>query len=262
MFSAAGFTHAIVRKPGPNFADGITTAGLGKPDYALVCEQHAAYVATLQQLGLTIVELEPLSNHPDAHFVEDTAVIVPEVAVIANMGAPARQGEEEAMAPVLAEHRPVAQIEWPGTFDGGDVLVVEKHCMIGISERTNEAGARQLGETLAKHGYRWDAIPVGAGLHFKSSVNFAGKNIEGKNTLLIDKGFADHPAFAAYDKLLIDPDEAYAANTLWINNHLLMPVGFPKTKQKLATLGLPIIELETSELHKMDGGLTCLSLRF
>ncbi len=257
MFSTAGFTHAIVRKAGPNFADGITTADLGRPDYVLVLAQHAAYVATLQRLGLAVVELDPLPDHPDAHFVEDTAVIVPEVAVVANMGAPARQGEEQAMAPLLAQYRQLAAIELPGTFDGGDVLVVEKHCMIGISERTNKSGAQQLGETLAKYGYRWDAIPVGAGLHFKSSVNYVGKN-----TLLIDEAFVEYPAFAGYAKLVIEPDELYAANTLWINHHLLTPAGFPKTKAQLATLGLPIIELETSELRKMDGGLTCLSLRF
>ncbi|HRW10575.1 MAG TPA: arginine deiminase family protein [Caldilineaceae bacterium] len=257
MFSAAGFTHAITRKPSPHFADGITTADLGTPDYATVCNQHTAYVVTLQRLGITVVELEPLPSHPDAHFVEDTAVIVPEVAVIARMGAAARQGEETAMAPVLAAYRPLVHIDLPGTFDGGDVLIVEKHCMIGLSERTNENGAWQLGEALARYGYRWDAIPVGAGLHFKSSVNYVGKN-----TLLIDAAFVDHPAFVGYDKLVIDPDEVYAANTLWINDYLLMPAGFPKTKQKLFTLGLPIIELETSELRKMDGGLTCLSLRF
>lgn len=257
MFCAAGFTHAIVRKPGPNFAEGLTTVDLGTPDYATVRNQHATYVATLQQLGVTVIELDPLPDHPDAHFVEDTAVIVPEVAVIARMGALARQGEEQAMAPVLAHYRPLVPIEPPGTFDGGDVLIVEKHCMIGISERTNEDGARQLGEALARYGYRWDAIPVGAGLHFKSSVNYMGKN-----TLLLDAAFVDHPAFARYDRLIIDPEEVYAANTLWINGHLLMPKGFPTTKQTLAMLGLPIIELETSELRKMDGGLTCLSLRF
>lgn len=257
MFSAAGFTHAIVRKPGPNFAEGITTADLGQPDYELVLAQHAAYVAMLQELGLTVVVLEPLPDHPDAHFVEDTAVIVQEVAVIANMGAPARQGEEQAMASVLQEYRELVHIELPGTFDGGDVLVVEQHCMIGLSDRTNEPGARQLGEALARYGYRWDAIPVGAGLHFKSSVNYVGKN-----TLLIDQTFVDHPAFAGYEKLVIDADETYAANTLWLNDHLLMPAGFPKTRAKLSALGLPVIELETSELRKMDGGLTCLSLRF
>jgi len=137
------------------------------------------------------------------------------------------------------------------------VLVVEKHCMIGLSERTNEMGARQLGQTLAQYGYRWDAIPVGAGLHFKSSVNYIGKN-----TLLIDESFVKHPAFGQYDKIVLDRDEVYAANTLLINDHLLMPAGFPKTREKLLALGFPIIELGTSEMRKMDGGLTCLSLRF
>ena len=257
MFSPAGFTHAIVRAPGPNFAAGITTVDLGQPQYELVLAQHAAYVTTLQQLGLTVIALPALSNHPDAYFVEDTAVITAEVAVIANMGAAARQGEEQAMAPILAQYRKLAHIELPGTFDGGDVLVVNQHCLIGLSERTNEWGARQLGETLAPYGFRWDAIPVGAGLHFKSSVNYVGNN-----TLLIDEAFVEHPAFAGYEKIVIDADEVYAANTLFINKHLLMPAGFPKTKQKLTALGYPIIELETSELRKMDGGLTCLSLRF
>ena len=257
MFSPAGFTHAIVRAPGPNFAAGITTVDLGQPQYELVLAQHAAYVTTLQQLGLMVIALPALPNHPDAYFVEDTAVITTEVAVIANMGAKARQGEEQAMVPVLAQYRKLAHIELPGTFDGGDVLVVNNHCLIGLSERTNECGARQLGETLTQYGFRWDAILVGAGLHFKSSVNYVGNN-----TLLIDQAFVDHPAFACYDKIVIDRDEVYAANTLFINDHLLMPAGFPKTKQKLASLGYPIIELETSELRKMDGGLTCLSLRF
>lgn len=175
----------------------------------------------------------------------------PEVAVIANMGVPARQGEAQAMAPVLAQYRRLTHIDLPGTFDGGDVLVVNNHCMIGLSERTNECGARQLGETLAAYGYRWAAIPVGAGLHFKSSVNYVGNN-----TLLIDRAFVDHPAFAGYEKIVIDADEVYAANTLLINDHLLTPAGFPKTKQKLTALGYPIIELETSEMRKMDGGLS------
>ncbi len=257
MFSPAGFTHAIVRTPGPNFAAGITTVDLGAPRYDRLLPQHAAYVATLKALGLTVTELAPLPDHPDAYFVEDTAVITPEVAVIANMGAPARQGEEQAMAPVLAQYRELAYIALPGTFDGGDVLVVGNHCMIGLSARTNVAGAQQLGETLARYGYRWDAIPVGAGLHFKSSVNYVGRN-----TLLIDTAFVEHPAFTGYAKLIIDADEVYAANTLFVNDHLLTPAGFPKTKQKLSALGYPIIELETSEMRKMDGGLTCLSLRF
>ena len=257
MFSPAGFTHAIVRAPGPNFAAGITTVDLGQPQYELVLAQHAAYVTTLQQLGLTVITLPALPNHPDAYFVEDTAVITGEVAVIANMGARARQGEEQAMAPILAQYRRLAHIDLPGTFDGGDVLVVNHHCLIGLSERTNASGARQLGETLAAYGFRWDAIPVGAGLHFKSSVNYVGNN-----TLLIDRAFVDHPAFAGYEKIVIDADEVYAANTLFINDHLLMPAGFPKTKQKLTALGYPSIELETTELRKMDGGLTCLSLRF
>ncbi|MBX3015992.1 MAG: hypothetical protein KF832_31010, partial [Caldilineaceae bacterium] len=216
------FTHAIVRMPGPNFGDGLTTADLGTPHYALVLAQHAAYVAALRTLGLTVIELPALADYPDAYFVEDTAVITPEVAVLARPGASARQGEAQAMAPVLAQYRTVLPVDWPGTLDGGDVLVVDKHCLIGLSERTNEAGARQLGEHLAPYGYRWDMIPVAAGLHFKSSVNYVGRH-----TLLITADFAEHPALAGYDKLIIDPGECYAANTLLMNDQLLTPAGFP-----------------------------------
>ncbi len=257
MFSAAGFAHALVRKPGPNVRAGLTTAALGEPDDALVLDQHAAYVATLRALGVEPLELDPLPTYPDAHFVEDTAVITPELAIITHMGAAARRGEEETVATALAHHRPLVYIEPPGTVDGGDVLVVESHCMIGLSERTNAAGAAQLVAHLTPHGYRCETIPLGAGLHLKSSVNYVGIN-----TLLLQKEIAAHPAFAPYNKLLIAPDEAYAANTLFFNDSLLMPAGFAKTEQQLATLGFPLFVLETSELQKMDGGLTCLSLRW
>jgi dimethylargininase len=135
--------------------------------------------------------------------------------------------------------------------------MIDNHFLIGISERTNQEGAEQMGHILDGQGKTHSTIPVGAGLHFKSSVNYAGNN-----TVIVTPDFAEHEALKAYEKVILDQNESYAANTLWINDHLLVPKGFPNTKTKLEALGLPIIELDVSEMQKMDGGLTCLSIRF
>lgn len=251
------FTQAITRKPGPNFGHGITTSDLGAADYAIMQAQHAAYVAALQSAGPEVIELDALPAYPDAHFVEDVAVVTPDVAVIARPGAPSRRGEEAAMEPVLAQYCPIARIEAPGTLDGGDVLMVGSHFFIGVSERTNQAGAEQLGRILEQYGNTWTAVPVAAGLHFKSDVNYVGRN-----TLLVTEAFAGRPELAGYEQIVVDPDEGYAANVLLVNGRLIIPQGFPKTKQKLAAWGADLIELDVSEACKMDGGLTCMSLRF
>jgi dimethylargininase len=251
------FGYALTRKPGRNVFRGLTTANLGPPNYAIIIKQHASYVEALKTIGVTVIELDPQPDYPDAHFVEDTAVVMPEVAVIARPGAAARQGEEESIADVLREYREIEFIQNPGTLDGGDVLMIDNHFFIGISERTNPEGAEQLGGILEKFGKTWAFIKVGAGLHFKSSVNYVGKN-----SILVTRDFANHEALNGYDKIAVDREEEYSANTLWINDHLLMPKGFPKTRIKLKSLGLPIIELDVSEMQKMDGGLTCLSIRF
>ncbi len=251
------FRNAIARKPGPDFADGLTTSDLGRPDFARMVAQHTAYLDVLRELGLEVEVLDALPGHPDAYFVEDVAVVTPDVAVITRPGAEARRGEEESMIPVLARHRPTVRIEAPGTLDGGDVLMVGRHFFIGISERTNLAGARGLGEALARHGCTWAPVEVGAGLHLKSSVNALGED-----TLLLSGAFMDRPEFAGYRRIQVTDAETYAGNTLWINGHLLMPSGYPDTLAKVERLGLPIHLLDTSEARKMDGGLTCMSLRF
>lgn len=252
------FTHAIVRVPCENFAAGLTTSThLGAPDYDLMLRQHDAYVDALRGAGLTVITLPPENDFPDAHFVEDTAVVVPEVAVITNPGAPARRGEERTVAPTLGRYKRLARIEGPGTLDGGDVLLVDRHFFVGLSERTNEEGARQFAEVMGAYGYTVDAVPVGRGLHFKSGVNHVGGR-----TLLVTPGFADLPALAGYEALVTPEGEDYAANTLYVNGTLLTPAGFPGVRRLLDGLGLPVVELDMSETRKMDGGLTCLSLRF
>ena len=251
------FKYAITRIPAHTFARGMTTANMGKPSYRDVMRQHRAYTEALQSIGLEVIELDPLPEYPDAHFVEDTAVVTPEMAIITNPGALSRQGEEKTIAKTLASFRPVKQIQSPGTVDGGDVLMIDKHFLVGISERTNQKGFDQMARILQDRGNTLTDIPVSAGLHFKSSVNYVGKN-----TLIITRDFAEHRALEPYDRIVLDQEESYAANTLWVNDHLLVPDGFPKTRAKLETLDMPIIELDVSEMQKMDGGLTCLSIRF
>ncbi len=251
------YKAAITRIPCEAIRQGLTTASLGIPDYRKTLQQHLDYIATLRQIGLNVEVLEPESNFPDAHFVEDTAIIFPELAVISRPGALARRGEIASIEPVLARQKSIQWIQSPGTLDGGDVLTIDQQVFVGLTERTNQAGFDQFQAILEPLGYICQAITVAAGLHLKSSVNYVGGN-----TILLTENFADHPEWNQFNRIIIDSGEEYAANTLWVNDHLLIPAGFPNTYNRIRTLRLQIIELEMSELQKMDGGLTCLSLRF
>ena len=168
------FKTAIIRKPTENFARGLTTSNLGSPEYDLISQQHSAYVDALRSIGLEVIELVEAPDYPDAHFVEDTAVILPEVNVITRPGADSRRGEATLMASVIEAYGATTRIVDPGTLDGGDVLVVGRDVFIGISERTNAEGAGQLGEIVEPHGYNWHCVSVGEGLHLKSDVNAVG----------------------------------------------------------------------------------------
>ena len=251
------FTHALMRLPSANFADGLTTANEGTPSFELALAQHAAYARALHEAGLAVTMLEALPAFPDACFVEDVAVITPEVAVITRPGAAARLGEEAFIEPALARVRKISRIVAPGTLDGGDVLVVGQRVLVGLSERTNAEGVGQLREILEPFGYEVVGIPVAAGLHFKSSVNQVAGDV-----LLVTREFASHPALGQYELLIVPAGDEYSANVLSVNNHLLIPAGYPRTRALLEPLGKLIIEIDVSEFRKMDGGLTCLSLRF
>ncbi|MFO7620208.1 MAG: arginine deiminase family protein [Bacteroidales bacterium] len=249
------YTRAIVRRPGRNFANGITTSNLGQPDLNKALEQHAAYCDALIKCGVELTVLDADDRYPDGCFVEDTAVVNGSVKVISRPGAESRRGEEEEIARVLAGFGTTEQITAPGTLEGGDVLRAENHYYIGISERTNREGASQLSAILAKHGFTSSVIRVEAGLHLKSDIAYLG-NGDFISTPVFSK--IAHPA----NTIILDEDEYYSANCLRVNDYLLIPKGFPKSKMKIAELGYNIIELEMSEFRKMDGGLTCLSLLF
>ena len=257
MNRSDAFRTAIIRTPGPDCGKGLTTAGLGPPDYPLLLAQHREYARILAEAGLEIVRLPPVPGFPDAYFVEDPAVVTPEVAVIARPGAASRRGEEESLASELARFKPLARIEAPGTLEGGDVLEGGGHWFIGISERTNEEGARQLGRILDAQGYSWTPVSVPAGLHLKSSVNDLGDG-----WLILTPALESNAAFGGFRRIVLEAEESYAANILRVNGRIILAAGFPAVRRQLGLLGLPLLELDVSEVRKMDGGLTCLSLRF
>ncbi len=251
------FTKAIVRKPAETFANGITTANLGKPDYNLTLKQHEAYCKALIKCGLELIVLDADPNFPDSCFVEDTAVVTKNFGIIARPGDQRRLGEEVEIKKVLKPLLKLHYIKEPGKLDGGDIMQADEKFYIGLSNRTNLSGSKQLKEVLSAYNYDVFSVPVCNLLHFKTGVNYLGEN-----NLLVHTEFCSKDDFMSYNRIIVDNDEEYAANSLRINDYVLTPKGFPKTKASIEKLGYQIIELEMSEFQKMDGGLSCLSLRF
>jgi len=162
-----------------------------------------------------------------------------------------------SVAAAISSYRELVAIEPPGTLEGGDVLQVEDHFYVGISQRTNRAGAEQFGQIVSQHGFGWTALALPKGLHLKTDVTYLGDGV-----ILSTPAWACHSALANYRRLVVPEDEAYAANALRINGALVLAQGFPRTHELVAGLGLPMIALDVSEPRKMDGGLSCMSLRF
>lgn len=252
------FKNAIVRTPCPEMIQGLTSASLGKPDYDLALSQHAKYVEALQSCGLEVKVLEADSLFPDSTFVEDVALCTHACAIVTNPGAPSRKGEKLEMEAVLHDfYDRVESITSPGTLDAGDVMMVGNRFYIGISDRSNEAGADQLIRILEKYGMTGSRVPLRDMLHLKSGLSYLELN-----KLLVTGEFIKHPAFSEFHRIEVDPDEAYAANSLWVNDSVLVPAGFPRTLDKIQEAGCRTLVLDVSEFQKLDGGLSCLSLRF
>jgi len=259
------FTKAIVRIPGSNFADGLTTVSLGIPHLDEVLTQHAHYCDALRECGLELTILMPDLAHPDSTFVEDAAILTPQAAILTRPGAASREGEVAAIRPTI-EHFYFAPltIDPPGTVDGGDICEAEDHFFIGISLRTNEEGARQLAAHLNSLGYTASTIDIRSMtsiLHLKSGISYIGDN-----TLVVMEEMADNPQFnsefARFNLIRVSPAESYAANCVRINHRVLIAEGFPHLRDELTARGFNPLVLNMSEFQKMDGGLSCLSLRF
>jgi dimethylargininase len=252
------FKHAIVRTPCPEMVDGITTASLGKPDFKLALIQHKKYIEVLQSLGLKVKILEADSKFPDSTFVEDVALCTKGMAVISNPGAESRKGEQVEMISILKSYYDkLEQIEAPGTLEAGDVMMAGSHFYIGISDRTNIKGAEMLIKILEQNGMSGEKIELKELLHLKTGVSYLENE-----TILAQKELFSHPAFKGFRKIDVAAYENYAANSLWVNGSVLIPSGFPKTRKNIEKAGYPTIAVEVSEFEKLDGGLSCLSLRF
>lgn len=253
--------RAIVRSPSVNFAEGLTTVELGKPLFARAVEQHEAYCAALRQCGLTLTRLEPDEQYPDSTFVEDTAVLTDRCAFIARPGASGREGEVSGVAKLLEQfYSEVHSIHAPGTLDGGDVCDAGNHFFIGISRRTNETGAKQLAELLASVGHTASFVDIRGLkriLHLKSGLACLGDN-----RLVVIEALANHEEFRGYDLVRVDSGDEYAANCVRVNDYVLVAAGYEAFERRLLELGYQTLALDMSEFQKMDGGLSCLSLRF
>lgn len=250
-------SKAIVRAPPGNFSQGITSSGLGRPDYDLALKQHRDYYQALKALGVKLIMLEKDSDFPDSSFVEDTAVVNEKCAVITRPGDTRRRGEEKKIEKVLSKYRDIERIKKPGTVDGGDVLRIHNKYYIGLSQRTNREGGKQLSRILKKYGYDAEFIPVKNMLHLKSGVNYLDRGV-----IIIREEMSDFTCFKNFHKITVNPQESYAANCIFVNGLVLMPAGFPETSKKTESAGFNIIELQMSEFEKMDGGVSCLSIRF
>lgn len=253
------FTHAVTRKPNQSIVQGLRAVDTGTPSLATFQQHHADYVSALQETGAKVTELEALESFPDSVFVEDAALCLQEGAILMRPGAPSRLGEAEAMRATLeALYTTVATIEGPGFIEGGDILVTEREILVGSSQRTDNVGIEELRAIVTPWGYtvRHVQTPPGV-LHFKTDCSLLDDT-----TVLATKRLAASGCFEDYNIIHTADGEEAAANAIRFNTTVLMAAGFPNTAKTLRNAGYSVREIGNSEAAKLDGGMSCLSLRF
>ena len=254
------FKNVIVRRPCRAIVNGITTANLGKPDYELALKQHDKYIETLKGCGVDVTVLEANEEFPDSCFVEDVALCTKKCVIVTRPGAMSRREEimqldmQETLKKFFSN---IEYIKEPGTIEAGDIMMVGDQFYIGLSERTNESGAKQMFDILEKYELSGTVVPLKEVLHLKTGVSYLENN-----NLLVAGEFVNSPLFKDFNKIVIDKEESYSANCIWVNDTVLIPKGYPKTKETIENKGYKVVEVDTSEYRKIDGGLSCLSLRF
>lgn len=217
--------------------------------------EHAEYEAILASLGWSVVRLPVLDDQPDAVFVEDAAIALDGVAVVAPMGAASRVGESRTVEEALRRYLPVRRLTPPATLDGGDVLRAGRRVFVGLSRRTNAAAAEQLRTMLASYDYDVVPVTVRGALHLKSACSIVGEQM-----LLVNPDWVDLTPFTGMKLLAVDATEALGASVLFVDGHVVMPNGFPRTRRLLAEQSLTVHDLDLSEIRKAEGGPTCLSI--
>ncbi|MGK7310755.1 MAG: dimethylarginine dimethylaminohydrolase family protein [Candidatus Longimicrobiales bacterium M2_2A_002] len=224
-------------------------------DVARARAEHAAYERALQAAGCRVVRVPAAPGLPDAVFIEDTAVVFDEVAVVARPGAVSRRPEVDAVARTLAGYRPLEAIRPPATLDGGDVLMAGRTVLVGISARTTAAGATQLRSIVEPLGYDVRTVPVRGCLHLKTAATALDDA-----TLLVNPGWVDPADLGGFRAVEVAPGEPDAANVLRVGGRVLMAAGHPATADRVRQLGAEVVEVAVSELMKAESGVTCCSL--
>jgi dimethylargininase len=254
------FSHAITRRPARSITQGLRAVDTGTPDLDLMLTHHADYVATLRGTGARVIELGPLEGYPDSVFVEDTMLCLPQGAVVMRPGAPSRLGEAAEMAPHLqALYGQVAHIAGSDSYiEGGDILVTQTEVLVGRSARTNAAGIAELAGIVAGWGHALREVHTPPGvLHFKTDCSLLDAE-----TILATPRLAASGCFDGYRVIYTAAGEEAAANAIRFNNLVLMASGFPATRDRILSAGYAVREIGNSECAKLDGGMSCLSLRF
>jgi dimethylargininase len=249
---------AVVREVSPRLAACELTHLARQPiDYERACFQHAAYVDLLASLGCAVRPLPPAPDLPDSVFVEDTAVVLDELAIVTRPGAASRRAETATVDPVLREYRPVRVVTAPSTLEGGDVLVAGRQIFIGLSSRSNQAAVEQVRHWVEPAGYEVHAVGLTGCLHLKSAATDVGDRL-----LLVNPAWVDPAVFAGLGIVEIDPAEPQAANALRMGGAVVYPVAFPATRRRLEAAGVVVHGIDLSELAKAEGAVTCCSLVF
>ena len=247
---------ALVREVSPQLARcELTHLARSAIDAGRAALQHRTYTQALQALGCTLEWLPPLPEYPDSVFVEDTAVLLSEVAVITRPGASSRRGETPTVAAALERHAPLGRITAPGCLDGGDVLCIGRRLYVGACGRSNAEGIAQLARLAGAHGYRVEAVALAGCLHLKSACSLIPPDL-----LLVNPQWVDAAAFGTRPTVAVADCEPYAANTVTVGGTTLVSAAYPQTQQLLEAAGVRTQLIDVSELHKAEGGLTCMSV--
>ncbi|MEP2717850.1 arginine deiminase family protein [Pseudophaeobacter sp.] len=253
------FSRAITRRPAASIVEGLRATDMGNPSLNGMLVAHEAYVAALKSTGAEVIELPPLEAFADAVFVEDTALCLPQGAVLMRPGAPSRMGEVAEMAPTLRQcYDDVREIKGPGHIEGGDILVTGREVLVGRSDRTDAAGVAELAEIVGEWGHSLREVftPPGV-LHFKTDCSLMDAE-----TILATKRLSASGCFDGYRILDVAEGEEAAANAIRFNNLVLCPAGFPRTAEMLDKAGYEVVQIDNTDCAKLDGGMSCLSLRF
>jgi dimethylargininase len=258
MDSPFAFSHALCRAPAPSAVNGIRASGGPDPDFETLAAEHRAYVAMLRELGLSVEVLSALDDYPDALFTEDVALTFPEGAILLRPGAASRAGEVAHIREALAARHPVLLDMTVGHVEGGDVLRLADRVIIGLSDRTDRAGATELAGLLEQLGYRAEIAETPAGvLHFKT-----GCSLIDAGTVLAVPAMRGCPDFAGLEVVLTPPGEEGAANILRVRDTVLIGERWPATQALLAARGVPFRAMATDHIARIDAGLSCMSLRW